>query len=137
MRRWVAISNVAAFAFLIASSMIGQQSGGPRKTTTAPKDYWFNVDAEQVWLDTGLDLEKGDLVYVYGGVQACGGHRSLNKRTCRSHQLRRERYWRNSMRRRSRCSRLPKRSCRLSTLAISTWVSTAGNAPENFLQEFT
>jgi hypothetical protein len=38
----------------------------------AAKDYWFDVDAEQVWTDTGLDFQKADRVFVYGGVLACG-----------------------------------------------------------------
>ena len=36
------------------------------------KDYWFDVDAEQVWTDTGLDFQRGDRVFVYGAVLACG-----------------------------------------------------------------
>jgi hypothetical protein len=32
------------------------------------KDYRFDVDAEQVWIDTGLDFQKGDRVFVCGGV---------------------------------------------------------------------
>jgi hypothetical protein len=34
------------------------------------KDYRFDVGAEQVWIDAGLDFQKGDRVFVYGRVLA-------------------------------------------------------------------
>jgi hypothetical protein len=37
------------------------------------QDYSLKVDASQPWNDTGLDLEAGDLVHIYGGAIACGG----------------------------------------------------------------
>jgi hypothetical protein len=73
MGSWPAVRIVALFALLITSLVAAQKSGGSRQTTMAAKDYWFDVDAEQVWTDTGLDFQKADRVFVYGGVLACGG----------------------------------------------------------------
>jgi hypothetical protein len=62
---------VVGSAFLLVSLVLAQSS------KTAPKksaqDYSFTVAASQVWTDTGLDLEAGDRVHVYGTVMACEG----------------------------------------------------------------
>ena len=63
--------SIALFACLIVSSAAAQQSTNPAKTDLLAKDYSFNIDAKHVWLDTQLDIPKGDLVHVYGGVLAC------------------------------------------------------------------
>ncbi len=73
MGRWPLVRIVAVFALLITSLVAAQNSGGSRQTTMVAKDYWFDVDAEQVWTDTGLDFQKADRVFVYGGVLAGGG----------------------------------------------------------------
>jgi len=64
---------IAGLALLIAPRLTAQKSGGSRQTTMVAKDYWFDVDAEQAWTDTGLDFRKGDRVFLYGEVPACGG----------------------------------------------------------------
>lgn len=71
MTLWTNLRTAALFAFLFASSMTAQQSTTPPKTNLVAKDPWFNIDAKNVWLDTGVDIPKGDLVHVYGGVLAC------------------------------------------------------------------
>ncbi|MGA9509783.1 MAG: hypothetical protein WBV55_14305 [Candidatus Sulfotelmatobacter sp.] len=74
MTLWTYLRSAALFAFLIApspiaSSMTAQQLA--TKTNLGAKDRWFDIDAKNVWLDTGLTIAKGDLVHVYGGVLAC------------------------------------------------------------------
>jgi hypothetical protein len=63
--------RLVVFALIAVSSILAQDSGGSR--IVRARDYQFNIDAAKVWLDTGIDLAKGDLVHVYGGVLACGG----------------------------------------------------------------
>jgi hypothetical protein len=63
----------------MASSVAAQKSATPSKTPIVGKDYRFDVDAQNVWLDTGLDIPKGDLVHVYGGVLDCGAPVSPSK----------------------------------------------------------
>jgi hypothetical protein len=38
-----------------------------------PKNYSFTVEANQIWTDTGLDLDQGDRLHVSGAVIACEG----------------------------------------------------------------
>jgi hypothetical protein len=73
MTSWPIVRIIAGFAFLIAPLVSAQKSGGSPHSTMVAKDYWCDVDAAQVWTDTGLDFQKGDRVFVYGGVLACGG----------------------------------------------------------------
>jgi hypothetical protein len=61
-------SHCRGIALLIAALVTAQKSGGSPPTTMVAKDYRFDVDAEQVWIDTGLDFQKGDRVFVCGGV---------------------------------------------------------------------
>ncbi len=37
-----------------------------------PHDYTFNIDSHIPWNDTGLDLEPGELIHVYGATSVCG-----------------------------------------------------------------
>ena len=74
MTLWTFLRSAVLFAFvialpLIAPSMTAQQLAS--KTNLVAKDTWFNIDAKNVWLDTGLTIPKGDLVHVYGGMLAC------------------------------------------------------------------
>ena len=56
-----------------------KSSNAPSKTTPPPNDYTFRVAASQVWTDTGLDLEPGDRVHIYGKVMACEGPKPSEK----------------------------------------------------------
>jgi hypothetical protein len=64
---------VVGSAILLVSSVLAQSSKTDPKKSAPPQDYSFNVTASQVWTDTGLDLEAGDRVHVYGTVMACEG----------------------------------------------------------------
>jgi hypothetical protein len=64
-RVWVIASLLAT-----ASPVLNSQSSTKKQL---PKDYTFAVATEHVWTDTGLDLESGDRVHVYGKVVACEG----------------------------------------------------------------
>jgi len=64
---------VAGSALLLVSSVLAQSSKTDPKKSAPPQDYSFKVTASQVWTDTGLDLEAGDRVHVYGTVMACEG----------------------------------------------------------------
>lgn len=63
---------VAGSVFLLVSLLFGQSSKTSAKKS-APQDYSIPVAASQVWTDTGLDLEAGDRVHIYGTVMACEG----------------------------------------------------------------
>lgn len=71
MTSWTDFRWIALFVFLVVPSVASQQSANSPKTNLVAKDYSFNIDAKHVWLDTGLDIAKGDLVHVFGGVLAC------------------------------------------------------------------
>src|SRR5437868_3439406 len=64
---------VVGSAFLLVSLVLAQSSKTAPKKSAPPQDYSFTVTASQVWTDTGLDLEAGDRVHVYGTVMACEG----------------------------------------------------------------
>jgi len=61
------VRMIAGFVLLIAPLVTAQKSGGSWQTTMVAKDYWFDVEAERVWTDAGLDFQKGDRGFVYGG----------------------------------------------------------------------
>jgi hypothetical protein len=62
----------AGSAFLLTALLFAQSSKtSPKKS--APQDYVFTVAASQVWTDTGLTLDAGDRVHIYGTVMACEG----------------------------------------------------------------
>jgi hypothetical protein len=63
----------AGTAFLLVSLLFGQSSKTSPKKSEPQQDYSFTVSASQVWTDTGLDLEAGDRVHIYGTVMACEG----------------------------------------------------------------
>ena len=64
---------VVSSALLLVSLVLAQSSKTDSKKSAPPQDYSFKVTASQVWTDTGLDLEAGDRVHVYGTVMACEG----------------------------------------------------------------
>ena len=64
---------VVGSAFLLASLVLAQSSKTSPKKSPPQQDYSFTVSASQVWTDTGLDLEAGDRVHIYGTVMACEG----------------------------------------------------------------
>jgi len=59
--------------------MLAQTSGPPTQKATPPSNYTFKVTASQVWTDTGIDLEGGDRVHIYGTVMACEGPKPSEK----------------------------------------------------------
>lgn len=63
----------AGAVFLLASLLLAQSSKTAPKKSAPQQDYSFTVAASQVWTDTGLDLEPGDRVHIYGLVMACEG----------------------------------------------------------------
>ena len=65
--------GLAGSAFLLMSLVFAQSSKTSPKQSGAQQDYTFTVAANQVWTDTGLDLEAGDRVHIYGTVMACEG----------------------------------------------------------------
>ncbi len=68
MRSWLIVRMIAGSALPIAPPVTAQKSGGSPQTTMVAMDYWFDVDAERVWTDTGLDFQRG-IGFVYGGVR--------------------------------------------------------------------
>jgi len=79
MRRIPVVPFAAVAGPLLASFIFAQSSNAPSKTTPPPNDYTFRVAASQVWTDTGLDLEPGDRVHIYGKVMACEGPKPSEK----------------------------------------------------------
>ena len=71
MRRAGAFFVAAVPVLLLASWLSAQSSKTSAKKSAPPQDYSFTVIASRVWTDTGLDLEAGDRVHIYGAVLAC------------------------------------------------------------------
>lgn len=70
---WKAVLSIfAASIFLWINMVLAQTANAPRKEPLA-KDYSFSISAERLWTDTGLDLEAGDRVHIFGTVLACEG----------------------------------------------------------------
>lgn len=67
-----AVFLFAAAILLWTTMILAQTAKAPRKAPP-PKDFSFTVSAERVWTDTGLDLDAGDRVHIYGTVLACEG----------------------------------------------------------------
>jgi hypothetical protein len=70
---------VATSVFLAVFSLVAQNFQSNKSTVA--RDYSFSVPANEVWTDTGLDLQPGQLVHIYGGVIACGGPAPSEKST--------------------------------------------------------
>lgn len=70
--------SVLATALLISTAALAQNSPSTPKKQP-PKDFTFTVATERVWTDTGLDLEPGDRVHIYGAVVACEGQTPSEK----------------------------------------------------------
>jgi hypothetical protein len=68
----LALRLVAVLALPFTSPVLAQNSNTPAHKSL-PKDYSLTVKANQIWTDTGLDLDKGDRVHVSGAVIACEG----------------------------------------------------------------
>jgi hypothetical protein len=64
---------VTGWAFLLVSLLFAQSSKTSPKKSAPQQDYTFTVAASEVWTDTGLDLDAGDRVHIYGTVMACEG----------------------------------------------------------------
>jgi hypothetical protein len=79
MKRITVIPLAASLVPLLASLLCAQTSNPPAKPLTPPSDYSFKVAASQVWTDTGLDLQPGDRVHIYGTVMACEGPKPSEK----------------------------------------------------------
>ena len=60
----------------LASTALAQN---PKPAPPKPADYSFTISTERVWTDTGLDLEPGDRVHVFGAVVACEGQTPSEK----------------------------------------------------------
>jgi hypothetical protein len=80
MGRTSAVLVIATSVFL-AFPLFAQNSKASSNQPIVAKDYSFSVPAHEVWIDTGLDLQPGQLVHVYGGVIACGGPAPSEKET--------------------------------------------------------
>jgi hypothetical protein len=65
-------------AFLLTTTSFAQNTQAATNKPR-PTDYVFRVATEHVWTDTGLDLESGDRVHVYGKVVACEGQTPSEK----------------------------------------------------------
>ncbi len=79
MTRFPVVQFAAVAGPLLASFIFAQSSSAPSKNPAPAKDYTFRVAASQVWSDTGLDLEPGDRVHIYGKVMACEGPKPSEK----------------------------------------------------------
>ena len=80
MSRTPAVRVISTFIFL-AFPILAQNSKTSSNQPILAKDYSFSVPASEVWTDTGLDLQPGQLVHVYGGMIACGGPAPSEKET--------------------------------------------------------
>jgi hypothetical protein len=79
MKHITVIHWAAILVPLLSSLLFAQTSNPPSKNQAPPSDYSFKVAASQVWTDTGLDLEPGDRVHIYGTVMACEGPKPSEK----------------------------------------------------------
>ena len=79
MKRNTVIHRAAVVVPLLAALLSAQTSNPSAKPPTPRSDYTFKVAASQVWTDTGLDLERGDRVHIYGTVMACEGPKPSEK----------------------------------------------------------
>lgn len=66
-----------AAVLLLLAPLFAQSAAGP-----PAKDYSFTVKAKMPWNDTKLNLKKGDLVHVYGGVLVCAAPVPRRRRIC-------------------------------------------------------
>jgi hypothetical protein len=67
------------FAILFALLAVAASAQDPKPAPPKPQDYSFKVSTERVWTDTGLDLERGDRVHIFGAVVACEGQTPSEK----------------------------------------------------------
>ena len=65
------------FALVVVASTAFAQT--PKPASPKAADYSFTITTEHVWTDTGLDIEPGDRVHIYGAVVACEGQTPSEK----------------------------------------------------------
>jgi hypothetical protein len=53
-------------------SIFAQSSSQVRKDSSA-RDYTFTIKASPAWTDTGIILNPGDRIHIYGPITACEG----------------------------------------------------------------
>ena len=70
-------TRVPLFTLVVFAAAALAQNAKP--AAPKPPDYSFTISTERVWTDTGLDLEPGDRVHVYGAVVACEGQTPSEK----------------------------------------------------------
>ena len=61
MTAWTYLRTAGLLALLIALSLVASSMAAKRaakKTNLVGKDLWFNIDAKNIWLDTGLASRK-------------------------------------------------------------------------------
>jgi hypothetical protein len=63
-------SSSVAILFILMSFALAQTAKPAPAPADRKTDYTFIVSAKD-WTDTGLDLQRGDRVHIYGGVLNC------------------------------------------------------------------
>src|SRR3954469_233096 len=64
------------FSLLFSGSQVAAQSA------TGPQDFTFQVSAAQPWLDTGLDLQPGDVVKISASSAPSGEQAAAGVQVC-------------------------------------------------------
>jgi LssY-like putative type I secretion system component LssY len=70
MKRWIRVLNVVAVGFLVVCQGTAQTASST--TPATGNDYSFTVSTTQLWTDTGVELQAGDVLEITaGGTQKC------------------------------------------------------------------
>jgi hypothetical protein len=75
-RNFISIAGIITFSFLPA---LGQTA--PATAQPTGKDYTFNVSANGSWTNTGVDVEKGDVVQISPAIAGCAAESSESAST--------------------------------------------------------
>ncbi len=67
--------RIIVSALTVSLFLLPQIAQTTTKASPALKTYSFKIAAHVPWNDTKLDLKRGELIHIYGGLIECDGQR--------------------------------------------------------------
>jgi hypothetical protein len=74
----ISLILLATFALVSVCLSLAQNATTPSQPSGA-HDYSFSLPPSQIWLDTNIDLNPGDVVHITGAVLDCEGPKPFEK----------------------------------------------------------
>jgi len=79
MRFFLRFTSISVALWALVAVVQNAPTAQRPQTDTATQDYSFEIPANHIWTDTGIDLRAGDRIHVFGPVIACGSVQRSDK----------------------------------------------------------